>query len=63
MSYTEKAIKMSEESEKCIMRHGLMANAHWGDGGQKCVPAVTDNDGLWTSLYAAGELMKYSLFK
>ena len=48
LPYRDKALRMSEESDKCIWRYGLMANAQLKDG--KCVPAITDNDGLWTSL-------------
>lgn len=31
--------------------------------GVKWVPEIADNDGLWTSMYGAGELMKYSVLK
>lgn len=43
------------------MRNGMAADASWN--GQKWVPAISDNDGLWTSMYAAGELMRYFSLK
>ena len=34
------------------MRNGLAASATWN--GNKWVPDISDNDGLWTSMYGAG---------
>ncbi len=43
------------------MRYGLAADANWN--GQKWIRTISDNDGLWTALYASGELMKYAVLK
>ena len=43
------------------MRHGLASNGELRDG--KWVGGITDNDGLWTSMFAAGEFMRYSALK
>ncbi len=61
ISYKEKAEIMVAETEKKAMRQGLASGADWD--GTKWVPEVSDNDGLWTSMYGAGELMKYSVLK
>jgi len=34
------------------MRHGLASDAYWN--GKNWIPVVSDNDGLWTSMYASG---------
>lgn len=52
---------MVDETEKKIMRQGLASGAYWN--GNKWIPEVSDNDGLWTSMYGAGELMKYASLK
>lgn len=31
--------------------------------GDQWIAGVSDNDGLWTSLFAAGELMRYNSLK
>ncbi len=43
---------MVAETEKKVMRQGLASGADWD--GTKWVPEVSDNDGLWTSMYGAG---------
>lgn len=52
---------MVNDTQQYIMRNGMAADASWN--GQKWVTAISDNDGLWTSMYAAGELMRYSSLK
>ena len=34
------------------MRNGMASDAGWN--GKEWVPAISDNDGLWTSMYGAG---------
>ena len=43
------------------MRNGLASDASWN--GLKWIPSISDNDGLWTSMYGAGELMRYFSLK
>ncbi|NLO63836.1 MAG: Ig-like domain-containing protein [Clostridiales bacterium] len=61
MSGIEKAIMMSEATETYVQRRGMVSEAAYINGEWK--PRETDNDGLWTSMYAAGELMRYSVLK
>jgi hypothetical protein len=60
-SYKAKAEKMVENTQEFVMRHGLAASSHLQNG--KWIGDVTDNDGLWTAMYAAGEFMRYSSLK
>ena len=43
------------------MRHGLASGASWN--GTNWNKQISDNDGLWTSMYGAGELMRYASLK
>ena len=52
---------MVQQTEKYVLRHGMAGGANWN--GSKWIPEISDNDGLWTSMYGAGELMKYSVLK
>ena len=58
---TEKAEIMNEQTWKYVARRGMVSNAYLIDG--EWVPEESDNDGLWTSMYAAGELMRYAVLK
>ena len=61
ISYKEKAYMMSQNTEKYVMRHGLASDSVLvGDAWKG---SISDNDGLWTSMYAVGELMRYSSLK
>jgi hypothetical protein len=57
MTHSEKAARMAKETQDFVMRHGLASNSALVNG--TWVPSITDNDGLWTGMYAAGELMRY----
>lgn len=61
MSAAEKASIMSNTTQQYVSRRGMVAEAFWN--GSEWVPRETDNDGLWTSMYAAGELMRYASLK
>ncbi len=62
MTGTEKAALMSEETQKYVARRGMVSDAVYVDGkGWK--PIESDNDGLWTSMYGAGELMRYAMLR
>ena len=58
---TDKAAMMSENTQKYVARRGMVSNAYYIDG--KWDPEESDNDGLWTSMYGAGELMRYAVLK
>lgn len=58
---TLKASYMSEITQNSINRHGLINEAYLVNGQWKGVES--DNDGLWTSMYSAGELMRYAALK
>ncbi len=52
VSYKEKAETMVKNTQESVLRHGVASSADLVNG--KWVPGYTDNDGLWTSVYAAG---------
>ena len=57
----EKASNLSLISQEQISRFGLVDCAYnYGDGWNSY---WSDNDGLWTSMYGAGELMRYASLK
>ena len=58
---TDKAAMMSDETQKYVARRGMVSNAYLVNG--KWDPEESDNDGLWTSMYGAGELMRYAVLK
>ena len=61
MNGTEKAEYLNEQTWKYIARRGMVSNAYFEEGAWK--PEESDNDGLWTSMYAGGELMRYATLK
>ena len=58
---TKKADIMNEQTKKYVTRRGMVSNAYLIDG--KWIPEESDNDGLWTSMYGGGELMRYAVLK
>ena len=58
---TDKAAQMSETTQQIVARRGMVSNAYLING--KWVPEESDNDGLWTSMYGAGELMRYAVLR
>ncbi len=58
---TEKAEMLNEQTWKYVARRGMVSDAYLIDGEWK--PEESDNDGLWTSMYAGGELMRYATLK
>lgn len=61
MTLNEQAEKMVEDTQQNAMRFGISSGADWN--GTKWIPEISDNDGLWTSMYGAGELMRYASLK
>ncbi len=58
---TEKADIMNEQTKKYVTRRGMVSNAYLING--EWIPEESDNDGLWTSMYGGGELMRYAVLK
>ncbi len=58
---TDKAAIMSENSQKYVARRGMVSNSYFN--GERWVPNESDNDGLWTAMYGAGELMRYAVLR
>lgn len=58
---TDKAAQMSADTQKYVARRGMVSNAFYVDGEWE--PEESDNDGLWTSMYGAGELMRYAVLR
>lgn len=56
-----KASYMSNITLENVSRHGLVNQAFISDGVWKGIES--DNDGLWTSMYGAGELMRYATLR
>lgn len=62
MSGEEKAAEMSNTTQENVARRGYVANAYQQGNGTWWKDA-SDNDGLWTSMYGAGELMRYATLR
>ncbi|MBR2732401.1 MAG: hypothetical protein IKD72_10520, partial [Clostridia bacterium] len=61
MRGAEKAVYLSTITQANNLRHGFAAEAYAnGNGG---TVYETDNDGLWTAMYGAGELMHYAVLR
>ena len=63
MNGTDKAALMSDNTQQYVARRGMVANAYYNEALAKWVPSETDNDGLWTAMYGAGELMRYAVLR
>ena len=61
ISGEDKAAEMSETTQKYVSRHGLVNESYYW--GNRWHSAVSENDGLWTSMYGAGELMRYAVLR
>ncbi|MDR2749192.1 MAG: Ig-like domain-containing protein [Clostridiales bacterium] len=62
MSGTSKAETMSATTQEIVARHGLVSEASF-DPSNGWKPVMTDNDGLWTAMYGAGELFRYAVLR
>lgn len=60
-SGVEKASNMSRLTQECVSRFGYTDAAYNYSG--TWTSSWNDNDGLWTSMYGAGELMRYASLK
>lgn len=61
INWSEKAEILNKQTDKYVVRMGFVSNSKFSDGVWK--PEIADNDGLWTSMYGAGELMHYATIK
>ena len=63
MNGTDKAELMSDNTQQHVARRGMVSNAYYNEALEKFIPDETDNDGLWTAMYGAGELMRYAVLR
>lgn len=63
MNGTDKAALMSDNTQEYVARRGMVANAYYNEELDEWIPNETDNDGLWTAMYGAGELMRYAVLR
>lgn len=63
MSGTEKAAIMSDNTQKYVARRGMVSESYLDSETGNWLPVESDNDGLWTSMYGAGELMRYAVLR
>ena len=57
----EKADLLHENTQAYTCRRGAVTQSVWQNN--KWVASETDNDGLWTAMYAVGELMHYAVLR
>lgn len=63
MNGTDKAALMSENTQEYVARRGMVSEAYYDESQDEWIPSESDNDGLWTSMYGAGELMRYAVLR
>lgn len=61
MDGTDKAAMMSAVTQQAVDRHGMTDAGYKSGSGWASVES--DNDGLWTSMYSGGELMRYAVLR
>lgn len=61
MQLDEKAAYLSAVTQANNRRHGFVAESYGTEGNRTM--QETDNDGLWTAMYAVGELMRYATLR
>lgn len=61
MSGTKKAEAMSDNTQRFVERRGMVSSSNYINNEWR--PREDDNDGLWTAMYAAGELMRYAVLR
>lgn len=63
MSAKEKAIFLSDVDEKHVQRRGMLSGARWDEKNNRWHGRESDNDGLWTSLVAMGDICRYAVLR
>ena len=63
MSVEHKANLLSEVNYQYTQRRGMLSGGRWDEKNQRWVGTESDNDGLWTSLVAMGDICRYAVMK
>ncbi len=63
MSVQKKAELMSDINEKYMSRRGMLSGGIYNAAKKTFVGECSDNDGLWTSLFAMGDLARYAVLR
>ncbi len=63
MSVEHKANLLSEVNYRYIQRRGMLSGGRWDAKNNRWVGTESDNDGLWTSLVAMGDICRYAVMK
>lgn len=63
MSAKEKAVFLSEVNRKYVQRRGMLSGARWDKKNNCWRGRESDNDGLWTSLVAMGDICRYAVLR
>jgi hypothetical protein len=63
MTAKEKAIFLSDINEKHVQRRGMLSGARWNEKTNAWHGTVDDNDGLWTSIVAMGDICRYAVLR
>ncbi|HZJ77666.1 MAG TPA: hypothetical protein VFD52_02535 [Clostridia bacterium] len=63
MSAEEKANFFSWVDYNYVQRRGMLSAAFWNEKKQSWQPKESDNDGLWTSLVAMGDICRYAVLR
>lgn len=63
MSAKRKAELLSEVNYTYMNRRGMLSGGRWSPKQKKWVGRESDNDGLWTSLVAMGDICRYGVLK
>lgn len=63
MSAKEKAEFLSDMNYNCVQRRGMLSGARWDEKNRRWKGRESDNDGLWTSLVAMGDICRYAVLR
>ncbi|MBR6708341.1 MAG: hypothetical protein IKL84_01525 [Clostridia bacterium] len=63
MSVRKKAELMSEINAKYMSRRGMLSGGIYDAAKKTFVGECSDNDGLWTALFAMGDLARYAVLR
>ncbi len=63
MSLKEKAVFLSDMDYTHVQRRGMLSGAYWDEKAKTWKGSESDNDGLWTSLVAMGDICRYAVLR
>ncbi|MCL2513544.1 MAG: hypothetical protein FWF08_06545, partial [Oscillospiraceae bacterium] len=63
MSAKQKAVLYSEVNYRCMNRRGMLSSGRYNPENKVWTGHSSDNDGLWTSLVAMGDLCRYAVLR